>query len=586
MKILPVFNQNINNFSILVHNRKQNQYNYRMPAQLQYDTVSFKSLNKDKIESLENLKVCHNLNKEEVSMSNLDKYMQLRDEFGENLRKIQYDAELACWNFYTNSNEENLKIYTKSQEDYSNLFKDENFYSELKTVQSAGLDDKHLSKKLKDLVKAFYNELESGNELKALRDKENEIASKYNAYVMTIDGKPVSKAEIMKILEKETNEDLRKKAYEANVKAGDVIAEDLVDLVKMRNDYARTKGYDNYFDYMIEDTYEISPDKLDKLLTGVYDKIKDKSFEYEKERQEHLAKSFGILPEDLMDYHFKYLPADNPEKAVNDYIKDREQVVELAKSTYKNMGYDVDNMGITLDLFPRKNKNTHGFAFCIEPGKDARILANLTNNTESLDTIMHELGHCVYDIGLDTHLPFIEQSPSSSAMTEAVAMMMGDLPKSENILTGTIPEEVLKKFKDELKKDDAKFVSRSLQIIEFEREMYKNPDQDLKALWKNMKQKYLFRGDNTYVNNEWATVPHYLSHPGYYQNYFRAALYKAQLYNTLKDNLGNITENPQTAEFLNKNLFRYGASLEDDELIEKITGKPISEDDFCNRIVE
>ena len=146
--------------------------------------------------------------------------------------------------------------------------------------------------------------------------------------------------------------------------------------------------------------------------------------------------------------------------------------------------------------------------------------------------------------------------------------------------------EVLKKFKDELKKDDAKFVSRSLQIIEFEREMYKNPDQDLKALWKNMKQKYLFRGDNTYVNNEWATVPHYLSHPGYYQNYFRAALYKAQLYNTLKDNLGNITENPQTAEFLNKNLFRYGASLEDDELIEKITGKPISEDDFCNRIVE
>ena len=586
MKILPVFNQNINNFSILVHNRKQNQYNYRMPAQLQYDTVSFKSLNKDKIESLENLKVCHNLNKEEVSMSNLDKYMQLRDEFGEKLSKIQYDAELACWNFYTNSNEENLKIYTKSQEDYSNLFKDENFYSELKTVQSAGLDDKHLSKQLKDLVKAFYNELESGNELKALRDKENEIASKYNAYVMTIDGKPVSKAEIMKILEKETNEDLRKKAYEANVKAGDVIAEDLVDLVKMRNDYARTKGYDNYFDYMIEDTYEISPDKLDKLLTGVYDKIKDKSFEYEKERQEHLAKSFGILPEDLMDYHFKYLPADNPEKAVNDYIKDREQVVELAKSTYKNMGYDVDNMGITLDLFPRKNKNTHGFAFCIEPGKDARILANLTNNTESLDTIMHELGHCVYDIGLDTHLPFIEQSPSSSAMTEAVAMMMGDLPKSENILTGTIPEEVLKKFKDELKKDDAKFVSRSLQIIEFEREMYKNPDQDLKALWKNMKQKYLFRGDNTYVNNEWATVPHYLSHPGYYQNYFRAALYKAQLYNTLKDNIGNITENPQTAEFLNKNLFRYGASLEDDELIERITGKPISEDDFCNRIVE
>ena len=32
------------------------------------------------------------------------------------------------------------------------------------------------------------------------------------------------------------------------------------------------------------------------------------------------------------------------------------------------MGYDIDNMSITLDLFPRKNKNTHGFCFEIEAG--------------------------------------------------------------------------------------------------------------------------------------------------------------------------------------------------------------------------
>lgn len=547
------------------------------------DVVSFSSsLDEDQIDRLNNL----NTKKGEPFMQNNDKYFKLRDEFGNKLSKVQYDTELAAWNFYTNSSDENLSKYTEAQENFSNLFKDETFYTKLKEVQTQGLDDKHLSKQLKDLIKAFYNEIESGNELKALRDKENDIASKYNAYVMKIDSKPVSKAEIMKILETETDVSLREKAYEANVNAGDVIAEDLVELVKMRNEYAKTKGYDNYFDYMIEDSYDISPQSLDKLLNGVYDKIKTKSYEFEKDRQNELAQSFGIDSSDLMDYHFRFLPSDNPEKIVNDYIKDGEQVVDLAKKVYKNMGYNVDNMGITLDLFPRKNKNTHGFAFCIEPGKDARILANLTNNTNSLDTIMHELGHCVYDIGIDTTLPFIEQSPSSSVMTEAVAMMMGDLPKMENMLSGTVPELALKKFKAELKKDDANFVSRSLQIIEFEREMYKNPDQDLKALWKNLKQKYLFRGENTYINNEWATIPHYLSHPGYYQNYFRAALYKAQLYNTLKNNLGNITENPQTAAFLNKNLFKYGASMEDEDLIEKITGKALSEDDFCRRITE
>ena len=586
MRILPLTlqNYNTNNFS---HNKVcsslgiSNVQSFGL-RQISGDVVSFSSLNKDQIERLKSI----DTEKGEPLMSNNDKYFKLRDEFGNKLSKVQYETELAAWNFYTNSSDENLNRYTESQETFSNLFKDEAFYAQLKEVQSQGLDDKHLAKQLKDLVKAFYNEIESGNELKALRDKENDIASKYNAYVMKIDGNPVSKAEIMKILETEKNVSLRKKAYEANVNAGDVIADDLVELVKMRNEYAKTKGYDNYFDYMVEDTYEISPEKLDKLLNGVYDKIKTKSFEFEKERQDKLAHNFGVDSSDLMDYHFGFLPDENPEKVVNDYIKDGEQVVELAKNVYKNMGYDVDNMGITLDLFPRKNKNTHGFAFCIEPGKDARILANLTNNTKSLDTIMHELGHCVYDIGLDTSLPFIEQSPSSSVMTEAVAMMMGDLPKMENMLAGTVPQFVLENFKAELKKDDAKFVSRSLQIIEFEREMYKNPDQDLKVLWKNLKQKYLFRGENTYLNNEWATIPHYLSHPGYYQNYFRAALYKAQLYNTLKNHLGNITENSQTAEFLNKNLFKYGASMEDEDLIERITGKTLSEDDFCSRIIK
>ena len=39
----------------------------------------------------------------------------------------------------------------------------------------------------------FEEELTLGNELKILRDKENEIAQKYNSYVATINGKEVSK---------------------------------------------------------------------------------------------------------------------------------------------------------------------------------------------------------------------------------------------------------------------------------------------------------------------------------------------------------------------------------------------------------
>ena len=71
---------------------------------------------------------------------------------------------------------------------------------------------------------------------------------------------------------------------------------------------------------------------------------------------------------------------------MHDEIKSKEEVVEISKKAYAGMGYDVDKLPIKLDLFPRENKNTHGFSFPIEAGKDARILANLTNNVSRIDT--------------------------------------------------------------------------------------------------------------------------------------------------------------------------------------------------------
>ena len=286
---------------------------------------------------------------------------------------------------------------------------------------------------------------------------------------------------------------------------------------------------------------------------------------------------------ELKPYHYGFLTDNDPAKKVNECFKDKEQIVEISKTTYKNMGYDVDKLleegKLTLDLFPRKGKNTHGFCFDIDAGRDARILANLTNNTHSLDTLNHEMGHCVYALGISRDLPFIDRQ-TYPAMTEAVAMMMGDIQKRENILKNIVPENILEEFKKSFRKDEANFIAHSLVIINFEKMMYENPNQDLKKLWHDLKVKYQFRSENEEPDNGWASIPHYLSHPAYYQNYFRATLIKAQIYNYLVKELGLITENSKTAEFLDEKLFKYGISMEESELIEKLTGKKLAVDDF------
>jgi peptidyl-dipeptidase A len=527
---------------------------------------------------------CDKISKKGAVMSKNDlKFIKLRDDFCEKVEPKELKANIDCWNFYINSTPENMEIYQKSQDEVSNLFKDEKLYKQFKELEDVGLKDRHLNKQLKNLNRDFDEELNSGELKKALRDKENEIASKFNSYVPKIDGKETTKAELNKLLQNEKDVTLRKKAYDAKVLAGDLIADNLVELVKMRNEFAKTKGYKNFFEYNLKEVYDVDSKELQDLLDNVYTEAKPLNKKLEKESKEELSKEYGISPNELKAYHYGLLLDSNPQKEVNKSLKTKEQVVDIAKRTYKNMGYDIDSMPIVLDLFPRKNKNTHGFCFDIQAGKDARILANLTNDSSSLDTACHEMGHCVYHIGISTDIPYVDRN-AYPAVTEAVAMMMGDLQQKEDILKGIVPDDTLSKFKADHKKSEAKFINKSMLIINFEKSMYENPNQDLGKLWHDLRCKYTGANESDEINNEWATIPHYLSHPAYYQNYFRADLMKAQMYNHLTKKLGALTENKETAKYLNENLFRYGMSVDEGELIKQFTGESLSGKALCDNL--
>ena len=233
-------------------------------------------------------------------------------------------------------------------------------------------------------------------------------------------------------------------------------------------------------------------------MDNVYNKSKELIKTKISETKKELSEFFGISEEDLKSYHYGFLTENNPEKKVNDFIKTKEDVVEIAKKAYLGMGYNIEKLEkegkLTLDLFPRKNKNTHGFCFGIESGKDARILANLTNNTRSLETLNHELGHCIYTLSHLEDLPYFDKE-EYPAMTEAIAMMMQDLIKRENILNEIVSVDILNEYKNTFIDDEVKFITKALTIINFEKEMYKNPDQDLKKLWHDMKVKYQMRSE-------------------------------------------------------------------------------------------
>ena len=224
-------------------------------------------------------------------MSELEKFIDLREEFSPALDKVLRGSEKSAWDFYINSSAENLKAYETAQNEFNTLFSDKKLYDKFKNINKNDLPH-HEQKQLKDILRTFEERLESGELFKFLEQKENEIAQKYNSYIPEIDGRQTSKTEISKILQVETDADIRQKAYEANIKGGDLIAQDMKEFVIKRNEFAKNKGYDNFFDYKLKEDYDVDADFLEKLINEVYDNSKDKIKKIQDEKYSQLKEFF------------------------------------------------------------------------------------------------------------------------------------------------------------------------------------------------------------------------------------------------------------------------------------------------------
>ena len=136
----------------------------------------------------------------EVFIALRNKFLKLRDSFSETLYPVYLKYCIADWNFYTNSTDENMKISMKASEEFCNLYKNENIYKSFKSLEDIKLPENE-KRQLNILIKNFEEEINSGEDLKVLREKENEIAKKYNSHILKIDNQEFSRADIRKIYE-------------------------------------------------------------------------------------------------------------------------------------------------------------------------------------------------------------------------------------------------------------------------------------------------------------------------------------------------------------------------------------------------
>jgi peptidyl-dipeptidase A len=310
-----------------------------------------------------------------------------------------------------------------------------------------------------------------------------------------------------------------------------------------------------------------------------------------------LAARFRVTPAELRPWHyadpfFQEAPAEGVD--LDRWFEGR-SIEAMVTEYFDAVGFDVRPILARSDLYEREGKCQHAFCADIDRSGDIRVLANLRDTEYWAATMLHELGHAVYDAGIDPELPFFLRTNAHTIVTEASAMLFGRLSRSGAWLTryAGVPEDAAAEADAALargRRAQHLHLSRWVPVMAwFERELYRDPEQDLGRLWWDLVERFqsLTRPEGRDApgspHADWAAKIHFSVAPVYYQNYLLGEMLASQLQAHLFDVVGGAgngeaawrryVADERVGTYLSTRLYRIGRSTDWQGAIEHATGR-------------
>jgi peptidyl-dipeptidase A len=521
----------------------------------------------------------------------------------EKIKPLEKQANLAWWEAAVTGDPKAYDRSSAMQLQIRRVYSDPKEFAFLKEVkQSKQVKDPLLARQLTVLYNTYLSNQIEPELLQQIVELGTQIEKNFSTFRGTIDGKKVTDNEIKDILKDETDSARREKAWLASKQVGATVAADLVRLVQLRNEAARKLGFDNYHTMALA-TGEQDVKELDKIFADLYQRTNKPFAKVKAELDRILAKKYGVAPDQLMPWHY-HDPFFQETPMVYDldldvYYEDKD-VKKLAEQFYAGIGLPVDAILAHSDLYEKEGKNPHAFCTHIDREGDVRILCNLRNNEYWMETILHELGHGVYDKYLDYGTPYLLRSPAHSFTTEAMAMFFGRLSRNPAWmqqmlgLSDTQRAEIEKVGGKYAQLKQLIFARWDMVMYSFEKALYADPDQDLTKLWWDLVEKYqLVKRPPHRTNPDWAAKIHFAVAPCYYHNYMLGELLASQWQHTLvtkvlglKSDQGvSYVGRKEAGAYLREKVFEAGDLYPWNEMIRRSTGEPLTARYFVDQFV-
>jgi peptidyl-dipeptidase A len=529
-------------------------------------------------------------------------FLTLYDAYIAKYEPLYRQAEKAWWDANVTGAEEAFARQRQAKNAIIELHHDKAVFEKLKALKDGGqVADPLVKRQLDVMYREFLADQADPEVQKRIVALETELEQAFNAHRSLVNGKELTENEVRDILTDTKDTKQAEAAWKGYMAVGAKVDEKLREVVRLRNQQAKQLGFRNFYSMQLglgeieeAELFKIF-DELDALTAAPFAALK-------KGIDTVAAARFGVAadalrPWNYSDLFFQELPSG--QEGGLEAVYEKQDLLALAKTYYGGLGLDVDGILKRSDLYEKPLKSSHAFCADLDRAGDIRVLANLKPNLYWADTLLHELGHAVYDEYVDPALPFNVRTAAHSITTEGVALMMGAMSKNGDYLVKVVklpPEQaapLAASARRALCNERLIFARWAQVMVRFEYAMYDKPDQDLGKLWWDLKKRYQLQNPPDDVSRpDYAAKNHIVTTPAYYHNYMFGDLFACQVQEHIAvDLLGK--KDPYATCFYGEN--KVGAYLRDqifqpgnrnswNDLTKRATGEPLSAKAYAKQV--
>lgn len=522
------------------------------------------------------------------------------DAFSARYAAVEKQAAHGAWDAATGGGDEAMERAVRYRAEARTLYADPDGARRVREWLASGdVQDPLLRRQLVMLDLEFTRNQLPPETIADLVARHGEMERIFFDFRAELEGERVSNNAILDVLRNERDGGARHAAWAASKQIGAQIAGPLREWVRRRNAAARALGFRDAYAMDLH-LQEIDEAAMFATLEGLREGSEAPFRALRTEIDGEMAARYGVAADALRPWHWEdpYAQEAPLMRGVDleAWFAERDPVA-LCAPFFAEIGLPVEDVLARSDLYEREGKDQHAFAMDLDREGDVRIVCNLRPTEKWTSTLLHELGHAVYDAGLPRSLPYTLRMAAHTLSTESVAMYFGRLTRDpawlREVLGADVADDEAREIRGQLRASMLIAARWMLVMIHFEREMYRDPDRpDLNRVWWDLVERMqLIRyPEADPEGTEWASKNHLSLAPVYYHNYLLGELMASQVSAAVRRDTGlpperSVAGDRRVGAFFQDRIFSRGASLNWNELLVHATGEPLDARFFVEQFV-